>query len=48
MNESNPFNTMVLVDGLILLVSSLPIEMQEIVKRERALGKDIEFRTVTE
>jgi len=48
MNESSPFNNMVMVDGLILPVSSLPIEMQEIVKRERALGKDIEFRTETE
>ena len=48
MNESSPFNNMVMVDGLILPVKSLPIEIQEIVKRERSLGRDIEFITEPE
>lgn len=48
MNESSPFTNMVMVDGLILPVTSLPIEMQEIVKRERSLGRDIEFTTEPE
>jgi hypothetical protein len=45
MTKSSPFNNMVMVDGLILPIKSLPIEMQEIVKRERSLGRDIEFKT---
>lgn len=45
MNESSPYNNMVMVDGLIVSVTSLPIEMQEIVKRERSLGRDVEFKT---
>jgi len=45
MNESSPFNNMVQVDGFIVPVNSLPIKIQEIVKRERSLGRDIEFKT---
>ena len=48
MTETNPFNNMVMVDGLIVSISSIPVEMQEIVKRERSLGRDIEFQTKPE
>ncbi len=42
---NNPFNNMVLVDGLIVPLSSIPEELQEMVKKERAEGRDIEFTT---
>ena len=45
MQASSPFSSMVMVDGLILPIKSLSIEMREIVNRERSLGRDIEFRT---
>ncbi len=41
----NPFNDMVMVDGFIVSVSSLPEKLQEIVRTERAAGRDIEFKT---
>jgi len=45
MTESNPFNDMVMVDGFIVPLSSIPEDLQEKVKKERAEGKDIEFTT---
>lgn len=45
MNETNPFNDLVVVDGLIVPLSSIPEELQELVKKERAEGRDIEFTT---
>jgi len=43
--ESNPFNDMVMVNGLIVPLSSIPEDLQEMVKKERAEGRDIEFTT---
>jgi len=45
MKEQNPFNNMVMVDGFIVPLSSIPLEMQEMVKRERALGRDVVLST---
>ena len=41
--EANPFNQMVMVDGFIVPISSLPEDLQEEVKRVRAAGKDISY-----
>jgi len=48
MNESSPFNNMVMVDGFIVPLSSIPEDLQEVVKKERSEGRDIEFRTPPE
>lgn len=48
MNESNPLNDLVVVDGLIMPLSSIPENLQELVKKERAAGRDIEFTTQRE
>lgn len=45
MKENNPFNDMVMVNGLIVPLSSIPEDLQEMVKKERAKGRDIEFTT---
>lgn len=45
MAESNPFNDMVMVDGFIVPLSELPEDLQELVREERAAGRDIEFTT---
>jgi hypothetical protein len=45
MAGSNPFNDLVMVDGLIVPISALPEELQEIVKQTRAKGGDISFKT---
>jgi hypothetical protein len=45
MNESNPFNNLVMVDGLIVPLNTLPEKYQEMVKTARAEGKDISFNT---
>lgn len=45
MVESNPFNDFVMVDGFIVHISTLPEELQEVVKSERAEGRDISFTT---
>ena len=45
MKDSNPFNNMVMVDGMILPISSLPEDMQQLVRKTRAEGKDISFST---
>jgi hypothetical protein len=36
---------MVMVDGFIVPLSELPEDLQELVKEERAAGRDIEFKT---
>jgi hypothetical protein len=46
--ENNPFNDMVMVNGLIVPLSSIPEDLQEMVKKERAEGRDIEFTTQQE
>ena len=45
MTEKNPFNSMVMVDGFIVPIDSLPEELQQMVKEARVRGEDIEFRT---
>ncbi len=45
MRDSNPFNNLVMVDGLIVPLNTLPDEYQEIVRQARAEGKDISFNT---
>jgi hypothetical protein len=45
MQQSNPFDQMVMVDGFIVPLESLPEEYQEMVRRARAEGKDISFRS---
>ena len=45
MNETNPFNDLVMVDGLIVPLSTIPEHLQELVRKERAEGRDIEFKT---
>jgi len=45
MNQSNPMNNMVIVDGYIVPLDSLPEEYQQMVREARANGEDIEFRT---
>lgn len=45
MAESNPFNQMVMVDGIIVTLDSLPNDLQQMVRDARARGEDIEFRT---
>jgi hypothetical protein len=48
MTENNPFNDMVMVNGLIVPLSSIPEDLQEMVRRERAEGRDVEFTTQQE
>jgi len=45
MNEMNPYNNIVMVDGLIVPLESIPKDLQELVKRERAEGRDVQFKT---
>jgi hypothetical protein len=45
MTESNPFYKMVMVDGFIVPIDTLPVDMQQIVRETRAKGEDIEFHT---
>lgn len=45
MKESNPFNQMVLVDGLFTHIDTLPEDLQQMVREVRARGEDIEFFT---
>ncbi len=45
MVENNPFNSMVMVNGFIVPLSSIPEDLQELVKEERAEGRDVEFTT---
>lgn len=48
MTEDNPFNKMVMVDGFIVPLDTIPEDLQELVKKERAEGRDIEFTTQPE
>ncbi len=45
MLSTNPLNDMVMVDGFIVPLTTLPEEYQEMVRQARAEGKDIEFTT---
>lgn len=48
MSKNNPFNDLVMVNGLIVPLSSIPEDLQEMVKKERAQGRDISFTTGAE
>ena len=43
--KNNPIAEVVLVDGFLVPLSSLPEEYQQMVRQARAEGKDISFRT---
>lgn len=45
MKDWNPLFNMVMVDGLMLPISSLPEEYQQLVREARERGEDIEFRS---
>ncbi|MCK9449538.1 MAG: cyclin domain-containing protein [Bacteroidales bacterium] len=45
MQESNPFANLVMVDGLIVPLDTLPEQYQQAVREARAQGKDISFTT---
>jgi hypothetical protein len=45
MTMENPFNKMVMVDGFIVPLDTLPPDLQQKVKDARAQGGDIEFTT---
>jgi hypothetical protein len=45
MKENNPFNKMVMVDGFIVPLDTLPVNLQKMVKEARERGEDIEFNT---
>jgi hypothetical protein len=45
MEQDNPFNNMVMVDGFIVPLDTLPADLQEMVKDARSRGEDIEFKT---
>lgn len=47
-SKNNPLNNFVMVNGLIVPLSSIPEDLQELVKRERAEGRDISFSTDAE
>jgi Domain of unknown function (DUF6398) len=45
MRNSNPFENLVMVDGIIVPLDTLPYEFKEMVLQARAEGKDISFNT---
>ena len=45
MAASNPFNEMVIIDGFMVPLDTLPDDLQELVRETRAMGEDIEFTT---
>jgi hypothetical protein len=45
MTESNPFNQMVMVDGFIVPIDTIPDHLQQMVRDARARGEDIEFQS---
>ena len=45
MQNSNPFANLVMVDGLIVPLDTLPEQYQQAVRQARAEGKDISFTT---
>jgi len=45
MTNNNPLNNMVMIDGFIAPLDSLPEDMQTMVKQARLEGRDIEFTT---
>lgn len=45
MTENNPFNNLVMVDGIIVLLDTLREDLQQMVRDARAKGEDIEFHS---
>jgi hypothetical protein len=45
MKDDSPFNNLVMVDGLIVPLDTLPEQYQDMVRQARAEGKDISFST---
>ncbi|MCX6233548.1 MAG: DUF6398 domain-containing protein [Bacteroidetes bacterium] len=45
MQKNNPYNDLVMFNGFIVPVDSLPEDLQEKVRKVRSEGKDIEFHT---
>ena len=45
MTANNPFNQMVMVDGYIVPIDTLPDDLQQMVREARTKGEDIEFQT---
>lgn len=45
MDARNPFKDLIMVDGFIVKLSNLPMEVQEYVKSERAKGREVELYT---
>lgn len=43
--DSDPANRMVRVDGILILIDSLPEKYQQIVREARSRGEDVEFVT---
>jgi hypothetical protein len=43
MNDMNPFNNMVMVEGLIVPLDSVPEEYQQMVRKAPVEGEDIDF-----
>lgn len=46
MTESNPMNHVVMVDGFIVRIDTLPENLQQMVREARARGEDIEFQSI--
>jgi hypothetical protein len=44
-NSMNPFNDVVMVDGMMVPLTELPEHIQEMVKEARARGEDLQFKT---
>jgi hypothetical protein len=45
MTDTNPFNQMVMIDGFIAPITTLPDDLQQMVREARSKGEDIEFHT---
>lgn len=45
MQENNPYNNLVMVDGFIVSIDTLPEQYQQAVRQARAEGKDISLTT---
>jgi hypothetical protein len=45
MTESDPFSNMVMVNGFIVPLDTIPEDLQAMVKEARAKGEDIQFHT---
>ena len=48
MRNSNPLENMVMVNGFIVPLDSMPDDLQKMVKQARKEGRDIEFTTQSE